>query len=129
MIRLVARWTILLCCALVVAQGVLLWDATGRAGYTRFKDTDRAAREASAPSAADLFADTGLTDGGDVRVAEVPNGFALGLLPSTYPWRVWDPHLASLVTIAAPALLISVLTLLLTRARKPVASQDAASSS
>ena len=118
----------LLCCALVIAQGVLLWDATGRAGYTRFADAERAAREAAAGSVAELFADTGLTDG-DVRVAEVPNGFALGLLPSTYPWRIWDPHLASVVTLAAPAFLVSVVAFLRTRGRERVVSQDEASSS
>ncbi len=118
---------ILLCCALMAAQGVLLWEATGRAGYTRFEDAERAAREASGASTADLFANTGLTDG-DVRVARVPNGFALGLLPSTYPWRVWDPHVASVSTIVAPAFLVSVAALRLTRARKRVVSQGAASS-
>ncbi len=100
-----ARMVAVSCCVLILAQTMLVWNSTGRAGYTRFRDEARAAREAGSPGAADLFADTGLGGASGVAIAVIPNEFALGLLPSTYPWRVWDPHIVSVLTIGAPALL------------------------
>lgn len=105
------------CCALIVALSLLLWNATGRAGFTRFRDETRAAREQAAGSVADLFEDTGLGGDRGVRVEDVPNSFAFGLLPSTYPWRVWDVHLASVVTIAGPAALTALVGFVMSRRR------------
>lgn len=107
--RILTVWITLVCCALVMAQTLLVWNSTGRAGFTRLPDPSRAARSADAASVADLFADTGLGGDADVRVSDVPNEFALGLLPSTYPWRIWDAHLASVVTIGVPAALIGLI--------------------
>lgn len=99
--RLLAR---LLLAAVVAAPAVLaflLWDATGRAGWTRYRDADRAEREAAAAeeSLADLFEDTGVND--ELGALDtVPNEFALGMLPSG-----GGRHLVSLATIAVPSLL------------------------
>ena len=112
MTRPILRLLILLACAAVALQTVVLWSATGRAAFTRHFDEGRAQREAGAPgeSLADLFEGTGLNDDAG-EIETTPNRFALGLLPSTYPWAVWDKHFASVATIAGPAAFIALLTL------------------
>lgn len=103
----IARWVVILACFGVAAEAYLLWSATGRAGFTRYHDADRAAREAAAKdkSLGDLFEGPGLEDTTG-PMQSPPNGFALGLLPSG-----GGEHLVSLVTLAGPALVAGVLAL------------------
>lgn len=88
---------LLLACAAVIAQCFVLWAATGRAGFTRYKDPTRIDKPSSEPSLSDLFADTGLEDETGV-MPQVPNEFRLGLLPSGF-----DKHIVSVFTLAGPA--------------------------
>jgi hypothetical protein len=118
------RWNILrLVVALlgvaIITQAMLLWNATGRARLTRYYDPSR---EASAPTQerTDLEAllnEAGVNDG--FEEIEVPeNRFAFGLLPSTYPWRLWDPYVLSVATVVTPAALIVLLSLCPVRRRR-----------
>ncbi|MCB9838321.1 MAG: hypothetical protein H6813_03200 [Phycisphaeraceae bacterium] len=86
--------------AVVVALTLLLWDATGRAGWTKFHDPDRAQRDAQAAegSLEDLFADAGIEG-----LPELENRFQLGLAPSGV-----GEHAASVLTIAGPAALVGL---------------------
>jgi len=109
------RLIVIVCCALIVSLTLMLWDATGRAGYTRFHDPERAQREAEARSESleDLFADTGIE-----TLPAMENRTRLGLAPSGF-----DAHLASVITIAGPAMVIGLgagasLVLLLMRRAK-----------
>ncbi|MBL0921095.1 MAG: hypothetical protein IBJ10_03085 [Phycisphaerales bacterium] len=87
----------------IAAQSVMLWNATGRAAWTRFYDAERAAEEAAAAggSLADLFEGTGIHDDAGGAPEALPNGFALGLLPSGP-----DHHAISVLTLAGPGALI-----------------------
>lgn len=105
MLRRIIGLVLCACSLSALAPTLALWYSTGQAGFTRLHDPSRSE---AGPSAADLFADTGLAGDADLRVQSVPNRFALGLLPSTYPWRVWDPHLASVATVGVPAALLGV---------------------
>ncbi|MBI4716486.1 MAG: hypothetical protein HY763_01660 [Planctomycetes bacterium] len=91
------------CGVAVVFQAILLWAVTGRAGFTRYYDPARAARERAAVGAADLFADTGLEETTG-RFEQVPNEFRLGLLPSG-----GGKHLLSMLTLAGPGVLAILL--------------------
>lgn len=84
-------------CAAVFAQCFVLWAATGRAGFTRYKDPTRIEKPSGEPSLSDLFADTGLEDETGA-MPQVPNEFRLGLLPSGF-----DKHIVSVFTLAGPA--------------------------
>ena len=101
-LRLFWRLVVLVCAVMVIAMTMLLWSATGKAGYTRFFDPQRAQRDAQAAqgSIEDLFADAGAEI---EALPEVENRFALGLAPSG-PGK----HLVSVITIAGPALVIAI---------------------
>ncbi len=104
-------WAIVMLCGLsVCAQAVALWRATRIDGFTftRYHDEARAAREANAPgeSLADLFADTGIEDNTGA-VETVPNRFMLGLLPGGS-----DKHAISVLTLAGPGALVSLIAVL-----------------
>lgn len=115
MIRAIFRLLAVACCLAVAALAFLLWDATGRAGYTRYPDPARAAsdKKAAEQSLGDLFEGSGLNEGSG-RLATIPNDFALGLAPSG-PGK----HAVSLATIAGPALAAGLYILLPTRRAKP----------
>lgn len=111
------RWNILrivvaLLGVAIIAQALLLWNATGRARLTRYYNPSQAPA-APTQEQSDLEAllnEAGVNDG--FESIEIPeNRFAFGLLPSTYPWRVWDPYALSVATTAAPAALIVLLSL------------------
>ena len=94
------RLAALACMAEIIALTMLLWSATGRAGYTRFYDAERAEREAQAAegSMEELFADTGIGE-----LPELENRFRLGLAPSGF-----GAHAASVLTIAGPASVVAL---------------------
>lgn len=122
-----ARFVIVVCGALVAVQALALWNATGRAAWTMHFDRARAERESVAADSgvAALFEDTGLQDAAG-RLEAPPNEFRFGLLPSTYPWRVWDKDMPSVATVGGAALLCSVLALAgPTLRRRPVRTGDA----
>jgi hypothetical protein len=110
----IARLVIAVCGALVALQALALWNATGRGAWTIHFDPARAEREQAASSAgvADLFDDTGLQDAAG-KLERVPNEFRFGLLPSTYPWRVWDKDFPSVATVGGPGALAALLALAL----------------
>lgn len=89
----------------ITMQALALWDATGRAAWTRFHDAERAAAEAEAQSGslADLFEGTGVHDDVGGALETLPNEFALGLLPSGA-----DRHAISVLTLAGPGALIAL---------------------
>lgn len=99
-LRFLWRLTALGCALVIIALTLLLWSATGRAGYTRFYDAERAQREAEAAegSMEDLFADTGIG-----TLPELENRFRFGLAPSGS-----GAHAASVVTIAGPATVVAL---------------------
>lgn len=109
MLRTLARLVALACCAVVVALSFVVWNATGRAGFTRLHDPARAERDrqAAAGSVADLFEGTGVAEGAK-PLEGAPNDFALGLLPGGGPM---DARFASVATIAGPAALAGVISL------------------
>lgn len=109
-----ARLVVVLGALLVIAQSLILWHATGRAGFTRYFDEAREAERAQRePSLADLFEGTGLHDERGV-LEDLPNRFALGLLPSGP-----DHHAVSVFTLVAPATLALLAALLLRPRTKP----------
>lgn len=110
----------LLCSLVVIGLSLALWNATGRAGFTRYFDAARAASDAQAArgSMADLFEGTGVTQGSK-PMESAPNGFALGLAPGGMPT---DKRFVSVLTLAGPALLaglISLCSLLFGRIHSP----------
>ncbi len=117
MIGALARAISLVCCAAVVALTLVVWNATGRAGFTRYFDAARFERDraAAAGSVADLFEGTGVTDGAK-PMEGAPNSFALGLAPSAGPL---DKGFASVATIAGPAALAALLSLVIGRRSSP----------
>jgi len=94
-LQILWRLAVIACCAVIIVMTLLLWSATGRAGFTKYHDAERAARDAKAAegSLEDLFADTGIEP-----IETIENRFALGLAPSGT-----GKHLVSVATIAAPA--------------------------
>lgn len=106
-LSLIARTAALACCALIAWQAALLWDGTGRAGFTRFHDPQR---DGGSGVAADLFAGTGLEDETG-ELEQTPNSTALGALPSAYPWQLTDRHFVSMATLVVPAALAGGLIL------------------
>lgn len=120
-LRILWRLVVIACCAVVIAMTLLLWSATGRAGYTIYHDADRADRDAKAAegSLEDLFADTGIEP-----IESIENRFALGLAPSGT-----GKHLVSVATIAGPAGVVglgAVGSLLLLLRRRDGASENTA---
>lgn len=104
-------WAIVLVCGLsVCAQAIMLWRATRIEGYTftRYHDEERARLDAEAQgeSLADLFAETGLEDNTGA-IEDIPNRFMLGLLPGGS-----GRHAISVLTLAGPGALVSVIALL-----------------
>jgi hypothetical protein len=103
-------WAIVLATGLsVCAQAIVLWRATRIEGYTftRYHDEERALLDAQAQgeSLADLFAETGLEDNTGA-IEDIPNRFMLGLLPGGS-----GKHAISVLTLAGPGALISVIAL------------------
>ncbi len=92
----------------VVAQSLVLWNATGRAAWTRYHDAARAAEDAAARegSLADLFEDTGVHDDAGGAPEALANAFALGMLPSGP-----DRHAVSVLTLAGPGALMALWSL------------------
>lgn len=92
----------------VAAQALVLWNATGRAAWTRYHDAARAAEEAAARggSLADLFEDTGVHDDAGGAPEALPNAFALGMLPSGP-----DRHAVSVLTLAGPGAVVALWSL------------------
>lgn len=116
--RFAGQVVIVICCTLVIAQAIVLWSATGRAGFTRYYDPARAARERQAVGVGELFAGTGLEDDTG-SLTTVPNEFSLGLAPSG-----GGEHLLSVATLAGPAT-VAIVTVLIDaylhrKRRKPV---------
>jgi len=105
----IARVVILLCCLLIVGLAAMLWNATGRAGYTKYFDAERAQRMAEADaeeSLGDVFEEAGT---GVAPPEPLKNRFELGMLPGS-PNPI-DKHFVSLATIAGPAAVAAVVTL------------------
>ena len=98
-LRILWRLVVLGCMLVIIALTLLLWDATGRAGYTKLHDAERAERDAKAAegSMEDLFAETGI---GTLPALE--NRFQLGLAPSGP-----GAHAAAVLTIAGPASVVA----------------------
>lgn len=124
MLRWIARLVIVMCCLAVMAEAAVLWRATGAEGYTKYpKPAEAQSAETSDEDAglSELFADTGLEDAHG-ELEELPNKFALGLAPSGA-----DKHIVSLLTLAGPAGVAALLTLLLPafgrRSKKDSASE------
>ncbi len=125
MLRWIARIVIVTCCLAVMVEAAVLWRATGAEGYTKYP---KPAEEESAESGSedgglsDLFSDTGLEDAHG-ELEELPNKFALGLAPSGP-----DKHVVSLLTLAGPAGLAALLTLVMPalgkRGKKNGASEE-----
>lgn len=122
----VARVVVVVCGAIVVVQAVALWAATGRGVFTIHFDPARDARERAAATegVAALFDDTGLQDEAG-KLETMPNAFRFGLLPSAYPWRLWDRDLPSVLTVGGPALLCSLVALLAPALRRRTVSTGA----
>ncbi len=97
----IRRILIVSCLALVAAQVVVLWRATGQGVLTRYFDPNRAALERASRDIAAIF-----NDDSDRFLEDAPNRFRLGLLPAGD-----DKHAVSLVTLLAPLLLAAVLML------------------
>lgn len=93
----ITRLILLAVCATVIAQSLLLWAVTGRAGFTRYYDPARDIDRSVNPSLSDLFEGTGIEDETGA-MPEVPNEFRLGLMPSGF-----DKHIISVFTLAGPA--------------------------
>lgn len=109
------RLGVLASMAVVIAMTLLLWSSTGRAGYTKYHDPARAQRDAQAQegSLEDLFSDAGIE-----ALPEVPNEFQLGLLPSGA-----GKHAVSALTIAGPAALVGLGSIVSIIRRLPRAGQ------
>ncbi len=122
--RLLLRIAAALCCLVPAGLALIVWDATGRAGWTRYHDPARAERDRAAASEGlgDLFEGAGLNEGRG-GLAKIPNDFALGLGPSG-PGK----HAASVATIAGPALVAALYTLLPNRRQRAVVRAAAAES-
>lgn len=124
MVRTRTRLVILLMSAVVVAQVFTVWAATGRAGYTRYFDPERAQREQQTDHLADLFENTGLQEGMD-KLADVPNRFMLGIAPSGS-----GKYAVSVVTLVSPVVVMVMIVgagLLRSRGRHaPSCSRDGA---
>ncbi len=125
-----AQVVVVLLCVALIAQSFALWSATGRERFTKnLVPSEQPAQEQAADDAGemgDLFEETGINEGGET--IEVTTERAFGLLPAAYPWRIWDPHFASVATIAGPAAVIAILVLILPMllaASKPVAGAKA----
>ncbi|MEC9374206.1 MAG: hypothetical protein VYC34_10200 [Planctomycetota bacterium] len=103
--RKLARLINLLCALAIIGLSFWLWSATGRAGYTKYFDADRAQRDqqaASEDSIADLFEEAGA----DVEPpAPLENRFQFGLAPIGI-----DRHLVSVTTIAGPAAVVALIS-------------------
>ncbi len=100
-LQIIWRLGVLGCAVMVIAMTLVLWSATGRAGYTKYHDPDRAQRDAEAASGSieDLFDEAGA----EIKaLPEVANRFELGLLPGGL-----DKSVPSVLTIAGPASLIA----------------------
>lgn len=107
-----SRVLVLLLCAAVIEQTLVLWQATGASLFTYHHDPERAAKDRQTNDLANLFADAGQES--SQAIPPPPNRFMLGLLPSLPPdraWRVWDKDMVSVVTLAGPAAAIALLTL------------------
>ena len=99
-----SRLIITVCATIIVIQVVALWHATGGHVFTQYDTALSASDTRRQQSFAKRFDGTGLED----DTGPMPNeavGFRFGLLPATYPWRLWDPYFVSLLTVAGPACL------------------------
>jgi len=130
LLRYGAQAVVMICCVMVITQSFALWSATGRERFTKnLVPSEQTSQETAGDDGGDmgdLFEETGIDEGGP-RI-EVTTQRAFGLLPSAYPWRIWDPHLASVATIAGPAVVIAVLALILPAlagGKSPQADQSA----
>ena len=107
----IARILVVLLALAVAGQAIVLWSATGRAGFTRFRDPEQAPTAAHDPLD-DILADAGLEhDTGPMPERE--NAFALGLLPAGA-----DAHAVSVLTIAGPALACAAVACIPRRRKK-----------
>lgn len=97
----IRRILIVSCLALVAAQVVVLWRATGQGILTRYFDPNRAALERASRDIAAIF-----DDDSDRFLDDAPNRFRLGLLPAGE-----DEHAVSVVTLLTPLLLAAALML------------------
>lgn len=86
----------------IIAMTLVLWSATGKAGFTKYHDPERAQREEAA--AQDSFEDLFAEAGAEIEsMPEVTNRFELGLLPGG-PGK----GLPSVLTIAGPAAVLAL---------------------
>ena len=113
MIKSLVRPAVVVLCLFVIVESLVLWNATNRDPFTRYHDVERAERDSNNQGLTDLFGDS--SSAADTTATSslppVPNQFRLGLLPSTYPWKLADKHLVSVLTLAGPAAFVIVLTL------------------
>ncbi len=96
----------LLAAALVTLAAFAAWLATDRHAYTKFEVVERVEVPVAAgdPLAAAGFYE----DGKNVQTVRRPE-FHLGLLPT--PQRLLDKHIVSVLTIAAPAWMVTAVLL------------------
>lgn len=110
-------WKVHAVSALLIGASLLAWYATGTEGFTRWPN-ERLARS-DAPAAAgesDLLADIGFTDSTSaVQAPNIESRFAFGLVPGGPDPR----HLPSVATLSAIAILMSIITIAMTRRRGP----------
>lgn len=104
MARLV-RIAIVVCCALVVAQAIILYVVTGSRVFTRYPSNELKQMHQQQGSLTSLF---GTDAGGPPLIA---NDFAFGLLPSP----AFTPEALSVATIGGPALVAALLATFLGR--------------
>ncbi len=102
--RRFSRLIIAVCGTTIVIQAVALWHATGGHVFTRYDGSVSASDMRRQESFAKRFEGTGLQDDTGPMPSEAV-GFRFGLLPATYPWRLWDPYFVSLLTVGGPACL------------------------
>jgi len=115
---------VLLAVAVVFTAGAMvLWLATGRAGYTTYHVVERVEMEVEED---DPFGEAGFYDDDDegnpvMRTVE-RDEFRLGLLPT--PEGLFDKHLVSVATIAGPPWMAFIAVLLHGRLRGSPSPRD-----
>jgi hypothetical protein len=93
-----SRAVVFLCSLATIAASLILWNATGRAVWTMYRDPARDERPGG-ESLEDLFEEAGVAP-----LETAPNEFRFGMLPS----GVADRNIVSVATVAGPAALAAL---------------------
>ncbi|MDX2147145.1 MAG: hypothetical protein SFZ23_06445 [Planctomycetota bacterium] len=100
-LRGLIRWTCLLLALAVAAQAFILWDATGRRWFTRYRDPELENRLLTDVRQRATLEALGIPDA-DEQIP-IENHFTLGALPVGF-----NREGISLLTLAGPMLVLSV---------------------